>query len=187
MGLVEFHPRHTDLLTGYLANVESDHAYIHKGWAFTYQKVITLAGSATKACILKTPASGKDIHFRPIILGTSDSPVTLEFNEGVTYTGGTDQTDQIWNRNRQLAAVRTTTCTLVDGTVTITDAGTPLPVYYIGSGTNPSKATGGTVGASDEIVLEKDTDYMIRCINQTSSDTELTIGIFWYEEDEYQA
>jgi len=184
MGYIEFHPRHVDPLTQYIAQVDSDHAYIHKGWAYTYQNVITLAGNASKSCILQTPASLKDIHFRPLLIGTSASPVKLEFNEGPTYTGGSDESADIWNRNRKLKTLLPLS-KIIDGTVTITDAGTPLPVYYIGSGTRPSNVSGGAISSTEEILLDQDEEYMIRVTNQTSTSTQLTIGIFWYEEDEY--
>lgn len=174
-------------LTKYVGTIDSDHAYIHQGLAFTYAKVVTLGNGATKACILKTPAAstGKYIHWRPLSVSSANAGILVEFNESVEYTGGSDETDDVWNRNRNLDPTIRPTASLVDGTVVITDAGTALSKAQFGAGGRPNRASGGDGGADEEIVLKPSTDYMIRITNQGTSDNVVTIALFWYEEAGY--
>jgi hypothetical protein len=173
-----------ETLTQYLGVIDSDHAYIHEGLAYTFNNLFTLADGASRACILRTPAASTNIyvHWRPIRIASSLTGLKIELNEDVTYTGGTDETDQVFNRNRTLDATQRPGTVLTDGTVTITDAGLPLIVTQIGAGGRRT-AAGGEGGADEEILFKPDTDYMIRVTNLgTADDTDVSISLFWYEE-----
>ena len=99
-------PRITELtentiesLTGYTGIIDSDHAYIHNGIAFT---AIINSGSISAAYDIAfttpTVASGKYIHWRPIGIQTSADYVKFELREGDTFSSGSAITPV--NRNR---------------------------------------------------------------------------------------
>lgn len=171
-----------DAFTLFQSVIQSDHAYIHQGIAFTYSAAYSLLGSASKECYFVVPnaaAGGKYIHFRPLTFSSLASPIQITMYENGTYSGGSPLTP--FNRNRNSS--RTAEMTIYDGTPTITADGTALQTGIIGTGTAPTRINGGSgAGSNEEIILKSNTKYMIRCTNLTSTATTVSMSIFWYEE-----
>lgn len=164
-------------LTGYLTNITSDHSYIHKGFGF--KAIITKASqSATFRIAFTTPASGKDIHWRPALIGTSADSVLLKVYEGDTFTGGTDVTPI--NLNRQIATVSAMQA-FKDG-VTATPTGTVIQAIQT-SGGSGGNAVGGAESSAEERLLKQDTTYIVEV--DPAGSTDISLELFWYEEDEF--
>ena len=167
--------------TGYVAVIDSDHAYIHKGLAFT---TIIDTGTISSAYRIgfKTPTaeSGKDLHWRPINLYSTLAGVRGVLTEADTYTGGTVQIP--FNRNRDMKDELSVIQDIKKG-VTATPTGVEIDSFYIGSAGNPSQRSGGSDGANEELLLAPDTDYVLTLT--PSGNTVCYLNLFWYEEDEY--
>lgn len=46
---------------------------------------------------------------------------------------------------------------------------------------NPSSRIAGSVGRSDEVILDPGVKYLLRITNLSSSDNYLNVGMSWYE------
>lgn len=164
-------------LTGYQGVIGSDHAYIHKGLAFTATMTAGSISSAHNICFTTpTVASGKFVHWRPVGITTSANYVAIQLSEGETYSAGTAVTPI--NRNRLSSA--TSSMTLVSNGATCTPAGTVLLYSGIGTSGVPTARSGGGSGAAEELVLKQATKY---CLTITPAGaTTVNLDLFWYEE-----
>ena len=168
--------------TNYCAVIGSDHAYIHQGLGFQYPCTFSLGNAATKGCIIKTPnaaTGGRYIHWRPTRVATLSSGIKVELFETPTYTGGS-QLAGVVNMNRN--STRTPENIIWDGTLTITDEGDLLSIDILGSGGRPQNVAGGTGGNENEILLKSNTEYLLLFTNMTSTTTQISADLFWYEE-----
>lgn len=164
-------------LTGYIAVITSDHAYVHASLAYT-AIINTGSISATYDIAFTTPtvASGKEIHWRPVGITTSADYVDFTLYEGDSYTGGTAVTPI--NRNR--GSVQTTKMqTFVKG-ATVTPTGTIVSSGGIGSSGNPTARSGGGAAADQELILKQNTDYVLTLTPDGA--TTCVLELFWYEE-----
>lgn len=166
-------------LTGSLISITSDHAYIHKGKAFT----ISLSfGSISSAyyIVLETPAASVGyIHFRPLsaTITTDANSVSYVMHEAITsYTGGTSYTP--FNRNRNSSSVFGG---VVKYGVTPT-IGSAIQLDHMIAGTtgNPNSRGGGNSGGNDEIVLLPETKYLFGFT--PGGATNVNFNVFWYQE-----
>jgi hypothetical protein len=166
-------------LTGYLAFITSDHAYIHAGKAFT-AILNTGSISASYKVAFKTPtvASGKFVHWRPLKFTTSANYVQYTLYEGDTYTGGTAITPI--NRNRNLKLTHLTTMQAFVKGVTSTPTGTIMDSGGIGTSGVPAASGGGSMGAVVELLLTPNTVYVLDLV--PAGATVVTGKLFWYEE-----
>ena len=132
-----------EAFTGYMGVIGSDHAYVHKGLAFT-SVVNTGSIDALYKISFTTPtvASGLWIHWRPIGITTSAQYCQVELYEGDTFSSGS--TVAPINRNRN-STTATTMQTFSKGT-TVTLSGTLLASTGIGSAGNPVAQSGGGSG-----------------------------------------
>lgn len=164
-------------MTGYLAQIDSDHAYIHKGWAFT---AIVNTGSISAAydIAFTTPAesTGRYVHWRPTGITTSAEYVDVSLYEGDTFSGGTAVTPINRHRGSSLVSVMPT---VVKG-ATATPTGTLLQSFGIGTAGNPSARTGGGGGAELELLLKPGTNYVLTITPDGA--TTCVLELYWYEE-----
>jgi len=169
-------------LTNYCANISSDHAYVHKGLAFT---AIINTGSISAAydIAFKTPAEseGKYIHWRPVGIYSSANFVSFTLYEGDTFSAGTATTPV--NRNRNASAVSKMQSFVYGATAT--PAGTIIQAGGIGTSGNPNAVSGGGAGADQELLLKPDTNYVLTLVPDGA--TTCILELFWYEESGYIA
>lgn len=168
-------------LTKYKGVINSDHAYVHQGKAFT-AVISTGSISAVYRIAFQTPtvASGKFIHWRPVAASTSAAYISIKLTEEETYTGGSAVTPI--NRNRNIAAV--TTMQAFVHNVTASPSGTVLQSLGLGTAGVPANNAGGGASSSQEIVLKPNTIYLVSITPAAATQVEL--DLFWYEEDGYQ-
>lgn len=164
-------------LTKHLTIIESDHAYIHAGIAFT---AIINTGSISAAydIAFKTPDanSGKYIHWRPIGIDTSADYVDFVLYEGDTFSSGTAVTPI--NRNR--ISKNTSKMQTFVYNATATPAGTIVQRGGIGVAGIPASKAGGGAFANQELVLKQDTNYVLTLT--PAGATIVNLSLFWYEE-----
>jgi len=169
--------RASELFTGYLGTIGSDHAYVHKGLAFT-SIITTPSISAAYVIGFTTPtvASGKYIHWRPIGISSSADHVSFQLTEDESFTSGTAVTPI--NRNRNSSAA-TNMQTFAYG-VTATPAGDVIQAGAIGTSGNPAARSGGDSAADQELVLIPNTSYLLTLT--PAGATVCVVELFWYEE-----
>ena len=164
-------------LTGFFAVIDSDHAYIHDGIAFT---AVIDCGSISAAYDIAfttpTVASGKYVHWRPIGIQSSADYCKVELREGDSFSSGTAVTPV--NRNRLSSG--TTSMQAFVKNATATPAGTLIQLSGVGTSGNPSSRAGGGSAASQELVLKQNTNYIVTITPDSATD--VTCELFWYEE-----
>lgn len=168
-----------DHFTNFLICITGDHAYTHKGMAYSVTNFDSAlgAGSATKLTLL-TPESNF-IHLRLPTVSTSGDKVTVDLYEGSSgNSGGTPATPT--NRNRNSS--NTSACTIKTG-VTVSTNGTLIDKFYVGGGTGVgSFRSGSESGDVDEIVLKSNTLYTVVVTNGSPSENNILTKLKWYEE-----
>lgn len=167
-----------EALTDYFGVIDSDHAYIHDGLAFT-SIINTGSISAAYDIAFKTPtvASDKYIHWRPIGITSSANYVDVTLREGDTWSSGTTVTPI--NRNR--LSTDTSNMQSFAYNVTSSPSGTIIQSSGIGASGNAVSRSGGGGQANEELVLKQDTDYVLTLT--PSGATICVLSLFWYEED----
>lgn len=168
-------------LTGYMAVIQSDHAYVHKSLAYTISLDLGNISSAYYIA-LETPAAstGKEIHFRPTGVGISTNAEAVKYvlYEGPTsYSGGTVYVP--FNRNRD--SVQVSKSTVKYGVTPVLGSAISLDNAHIGTTGRPVARSGGASGGGvDEIILKSDTTYIFAFT--PTGETGCTFNSFWYEE-----
>lgn len=167
-----------ELLTGYTGVIDSDHAYVHKGIAFT-AVIETGSISAAYDIAFTTPsvADGKYLHWRPIGISSSADYVDFKLREGDSFSGGTAVTPI--NRNR--ISTNTTDMQTFVKNATATPTGTIIQAGGIGTSGNPASRAGGGSAAAQELVLKQNTNYVLTLTPDGA--TTCVLELFWYEED----
>lgn len=164
--------------TKFISVIHSDHAYIHQGLAYT--AILSATGiTASYKIGFKTPASGKCIHWRPLTGSTSAAYTAVTLYEGNSYTSGSTVTPI--NRNRDGFYDSVTDMQDFKAGVTATLTGLTIQKSGFGTEGNAASRSGGGDGANEEIILKRDTEYVIDVI--PSAETDVIATIFWYEED----
>lgn len=177
MNLLELNLQEQEKLTKYKAVIGSDHAYIHKGLA--YSAVLSASGiTASYKIGFKTPKEGACIHWRPLAGSTSAAYTAFTLYEDNSYTSGSAVTPI--NRNRDGFSDSLTTMQDFKANVTATLSGLVIQKTGFGSAGVPATRGGGGDGAAQEIVLKRDTEYVIDVI--PSAETDVIATVFWYEE-----
>jgi len=174
------HSLQADGFTGYPIVLSSDHSFIHKGLGFSLVgNSGSVAAAGTFVISFVTP-SGKYVHLRPTSIGSTKNLGLFTIAEGSTMTGGTTTTPLNRNRNSSNASLVT-----AKTGATISEEGSKLVEFSIGSGGNPKTRSGGQNGENDEIVLKPKTAYSLKFSNIGEIDsTVFYFSLFWYEEQE---
>ncbi len=183
MDTVRFAPENIDKFTGFLAQVTSDHSYIHDGIGYALSGAsASISAAGTWVLSITTPASNDAyVHFRPTGISSSANTLQMRIAEGSTVTGGSAATPQNRNRNSK----RKPLVTVATG-VTLSAEGTILDYTQVGSGASASSSRGGGGNGSDEEwVLKPSTVYSFRFENiGATTATVAYYSLFWYEETE---
>lgn len=170
-------PPNADNFTGFNVSISGDHAYIHEGRAYSAFGSASVAANAEYSLTLTTPATGR-IHFRPARVSSSASYMSVSLIEAPVFTAGTGGAEV--NRNRN--SLRAADVAYAYG-ATYTSGGTVLDIITLGSGGVPSRVSGGSGGAEEEIVLKPSTTYLIQGSNPAGGATTVfSWALFWYEE-----
>ena len=168
-----------EIFTGAVRNIDNDHAYIHEGKLFSATYKATLTAGSSIYISFTTPNTDKVVHYRPASLTTSADNVTSLFFEGGTFTGGSPLIAVNRNRNSLSTAE-----VLINTGVTSTLDGTLLHTGFLGGGVGVGQSrSGGELGETQEWVLKKNTVYLIKLTNGSTSSNTLCLGGRWYEED----
>ena len=170
-----------DTATGAHTIIDSDHRYIHEGKKFSAVVEQALARDETYKLSFISPSvvSGKYAHWRPALISSSSSLLIVRLYENITSTDGTPVTSV--NANR----ISTTTASTVvkKGVTADVSAATPIAIFSVGSGGTPQSQAGGAVSADEEIVLKRDTEYIMEIEEPNVAATTVYVHMKWYEEE----
>jgi len=168
-------------VTGGIPVIDTNHAQIHEGNAYSLGSVFTIAAGASLDVTVQVPA-GAYVHYQATDLSTDGgNTVTATFYEGATVTAATGTAITPVNR-RRLGTPESSVLTIKQAP-TVTATGTQLDQWYFPK-TADAQAKGFN-GKSDtnEWVLKPETTYLLR-ISNTGATTAAVVSLrpFWYEE-----
>ena len=163
-----------DPYSGCLGSIDSAHLRVHKGQAYTASYYDAALADTTSISILFTTDSTTYPHI--ITSVSSSGNASVLFYEGATTSNDGTAVVTI-NRNRNSSNVNGLTVT---HTPTVTTNGTLIYEDYIPAG-EKSKATGGSDGWGDELVLKPSTKYLLVLTNDSGASAIVSVSAGWYE------
>jgi hypothetical protein len=172
-----------NIFKGVVISIPPEHHEIHCGDSYTAHFVADLSNGATKNYLVTVPDWGA---VDPVDPGADQSiklahlvgqiacenETTFYFYEAPTVTANGNALS-VLNRNRNSSNVDF--LSIFEG-ATVSAVGTELEHFVVGSG----KAAGGDINRSDEWVLKNNTTYLIRVVNNTTSNNYHTIRFQYY-------
>lgn len=164
----------TDETTGALKTIDYAHHEIHDGSHFKagYQD-ITMDTDDIIALVFTTPDSTKFMHWT--MTAQTTGAATIQLFSGPTLSAeGTAVTPFNRNQNSDKESVM-----VVRHTPTITLNGTKISEKWVG-GVGFKETIGGETRGSSEIILKRNTQYLILC-TANADGIKCAIGGDWYE------
>jgi len=163
--------------TGLPITMNDAHASVHNGIAFSAWNYGAITTGNSLYLELKTP-SDYFIHLKKVELWATGAPILFNLIEAPTLTTGvTSFTPQKRNRNGLYSAslaIKTNPTTISGGTI--------IDAYEFGGGGIGSSAMASTRSTDDEIILKKDTTYLVKCTNNAATTVNISAWVYWYEE-----
>ena len=181
MSIVQINLNDIESITRGNACIDTNHAQIHDGKAFSIGSVFTVAAGASLDITVAVPA-GAYVHYQASDISTDGgNTVTATFYEGATVTAATGAAITPSNRHR-IRNVASLLTILQAPTVTAT--GTQIDQWHFPKAAD--KGVMASIGKSDtnEWVLEAGSTYLFRISNiGASTAAVVSMRPFWYEEE----
>lgn len=166
-----------DPLTMLVGVIDTEHHEIHEGHHYFIQNYIEVAGSGVLNHTFLTGA--KDVHMTFSVSG-ADAGLILQTYEGAT---GDDNGTSITPLNNKRASTNLSTVTVRENpTNTAVVGATLLRATRIGTGGAVAQRVAGNIQRGNEAILKKNTKYLIRITNLSSSANNISYDYSWYEE-----
>ncbi len=165
----------TERTTNSLKTIDYSHAEIHSGSHYTYRGYHAIGKNGVKDHLIVTPDTDRWAHMT-VGVGVITSEAIIQWFEApiVDAPGDIGNTR---NRNRNYTD-NNTTLVYEDPTIQSGNEGDLLQESYIGSGKN---LPGSEARDSEEILLERNTAYLIRVTEQDLAATIANFAFDWYE------
>lgn len=167
------HPLRLDKMTNTLIQIDYGHHEIHDGSSFSADYMADAAKDANVDLLVVTPNSSVYAHFEYEI----DTEGEIDFG---LYEGANPSNNgtpiQTQNRNRNLSTPSTT---LVYHTPAIAAGSEGTRIRFRHSGSK--KLIGGSDRAVHEIILKRNTKYLLRVRNDSGMENYIAVRTDWYE------
>lgn len=162
-----------DVTTNSLKVMNYSHAELHAGDNYFYKNNVLVAKNTAYEYLIVTPNTDEWAHFT-VAVETVTSSVQVKFFEDVT-TSADGTLAATRNRNRNFSDDNTT---VVYGAPTVTDYGSRLSAFILGSG---KRSEGGGARDAEEILLKPNTKYVLQVTEQNVIATYVNFAFDWYE------
>lgn len=163
-----------DVSTHALTVMDYEHHEIHGGSHYFLADYVTLGDGDVADFCVKTPDSPKWAHLLFGVQTTGE--VEINVYEGVTNSGG-GATITPMNNNRNSD---NTSGLLIKSNCSITALGTKISGQILGVAGTPVTTGGGNTKREDELILKRNTDYLIR-MESGSATNNVSYRASWYE------
>jgi hypothetical protein len=158
--------------TSALVGITQEHHEIHEGDHYFYSDFTTLASAAVLDIVLITPDTTKQMHY--IARFSSTLEISAELFRGITESGdGTPITPENSFQDSSNVALMQ-----ISRDPTVTDTGTRVRGHS--GGTGGPFGVGSTANRANELILARNTKYLIRVISG-ANDNIIDWDILWYE------
>jgi len=163
-----------DALTGVPMFMDYAHHEVHAGTHYFYDDTHLLTKNTGIVHLIKTPDTNRSAHFL-MAVGATGGQTLVEVFEGPTVSNvGTPE--PVFNRNRNFPDNNTT---LLYETPTYSASG--VRIGRATYGTRDKKSAGGGDRGESEIVLKRNTLYLITILELNVAATVINITFDWYE------
>lgn len=170
----------TDFMTGFHTTIDGDHRYIHDGMKFSVPIERIMAKAEKYLISFTAPAgsTGKLAHWRPAVISSTASNLIVRLYENIVSAGGSSVTPINMNLNSANVSVST----VKKGVTATVNASNIIALFSVGLGGGPQSRAGGSGGATEEIVLDAGTEYIIEIEEPNVASTTAIVELRWYEE-----
>jgi hypothetical protein len=153
-----------DSATNALETIEYEHSEIHGGDHYFYQNTVTLNNGSSLVFCVRTADTTSWSHIVWDL--QAQGQFTFEMYEGGTFVwGGTDLTAVNNDRN----SANTNNWAYFQSDCTVTDQGTELLNFTIGSSTTPARGVPGGAARGRELILKQNEFYLWKIISGLNS------------------
>jgi len=166
-----------DVVTGSNITVDTNHAQVHEGNAYSFYVKAAIAPGETLFVGMQT-APKNYLHVQRIGLSLLAAVGTLYLVEEPVYTGGTAV--PVHNHNRVRPMKESSTVIVLNPTVT--EAGNNLMCITLDGGKQGQITTGSVGSIADEYVFSPNMKYGWRLLNDNGSTLNAVVNMFWYDE-----
>jgi hypothetical protein len=167
-------PHRTDAATHCQMVITFDESMIHSGNSFVCRGYKDIASGGTYDLLIVTPDTSRLAHATFQLFNATEIEYYFYINT-VTSDNGTQLS--CLNRNNNSA---TTPTTMVYHTPTVTDVGDLAADNRFGN----NRTFGGQAHSTEELILKRNTKYLIRTTNRTSGAANLfNYVLSWYEHE----
>lgn len=164
----------TDASSRAITTINYEHHEIHAGSHYFISSFGTFNEDAEAVFGITTADTTEEIHITTHVRGTSQTELLIY--EDSTFTGGTPLTPI--NNNRNSSNTSNMTVVLAP---TVTDVGDLLGSSSTGkAGVNPLQAEGGNTERFREIILKRNTLYILKAISRDDGNI-ISYSADWYE------
>ena len=167
------HPLRLDKSTNTLQIIDRAHHEIHSGDSYSVDYKLDLPGREDADMLIVTPDSARWAH----LLYEIEAEAEIDFGiyEG-TVASNNGTSIPTFNRDRN-SANASTTLLYHSPAIAAGSEGLRIRSRHEGSG----KLIGGSDRSAHEIILKRNTKYLIRITNETTSSNYIAIRLDWYE------
>lgn len=170
-------PLRIDASTNTMQTIDYEHHEIHAGDSYTASYKADIGNGANLDLLIVTPDTAKYAHLTYELDVEAETDVMIY--EGAIATAGAAVVAYNRNRNSANAAGLVVTST----PTAITAGTTVIRSYHFGAG----KSFGGGARAVREFVLKRNTKYLFRLTNATTSNNYMAVKLDWYEHTDQEA
>jgi len=161
-------------------NIDLNHHEIHEGDHFFVAEYITLGNVAVANFVLEVGA--KDVHFVFAVWSDLAGFIVQTYEAITASADGT--VIPILNNCRPLKSIVSLATLRQDPATIGSIVGlVRLRNSKVGSGGNASSRVAGSLQRSDEVVLTKNTKYLLRITNLSTSNNDINYAMAWYEQN----
>jgi hypothetical protein len=171
-------PRHSkiDTKTHVIPAMEYEHFTIHNDFHYFYTDKFELASAATKEFFLATPELSPVVHMKFVFEGSAITQ--FDVYEDTAKLPTTDSRATVFNSNRN--STDTAVLTIDTAIASTTDSDGVLIKTFKGGAAAQQSRQGETAKSDEEIVLKRDSAYLIRFTSGTA-DNLCDMTLLWYE------
>jgi len=174
MGTQQNFNRDRERVTGAMRVIASDHANIHNGEGYNaWSYAEGVADNGYTQLEFKT-GSSRYVHLKSVMAFAEGLGLLEVLKAPTLTTGSTAFVPQNLNDNDSSVSE-----SVLKSNSTSVSGGTLKRSYLIGAG----KENGGPTNLDTELVLARDTTYLIRVQNLGGAAKALSLWLFWYEEE----
>lgn len=161
-----------------ITTIDRRHHEIHEGHFYTIAEIITVPDEDELFFIVDV--NNKNIHLVPFIVATSKEDVEVYGYK--TFTANVDNAVYHNPVNHNEVSSNVSLTKLISN-ITVSEYSNKIYTDFIPGSTGiGGRSSGGNINLVDEWILKKGNEYLLRIVNNSTSNNKMLLVLSWYEE-----